>query len=264
MDPRPKLHQLKMQRAAAFAELQQLRTHPDRRKFETKASEIETLDELILRQEKTLDPARAGARLTAAGELPGSDGWKNLGEQLRAIVRASYPGGQVDPRLIKAPAGMGETDPSGGGVTIAPSAAITQGNFLRVLIPCEIKKIRSAVPRGGFRPGAGRKKKPRPEICPNRPKAATSPAALAELGEELIARFLSELAAAITAEELPLKQRVVILRNLLAARRLLCDAAHPAPAPGKKETAAKVAGEAARSGRFATPPPPKLAVDNTR
>ena len=119
------------------------------------------------------------------------------------------------------------------------------------------------MPRGGFRPGAGRKRKPRAsEISPNHyPKpgaGALSATAIAELGEELIVRFLGELAAVITAESVPLKERALTLKNLLAAPRLLHDAA-----PGKKEAAQAAAGEASQSGRFATPPP-KLAVDNTR
>jgi hypothetical protein len=101
------------------------------------------------------------------------------------------------------------------------------------------------MPRGGSRPGAGRKRKPA-QIWPGQPTADA---------EELIARFLAELAV----ENAPLAQRALILKNLLTARRLLRDA----PAPGKKEAAATVAGQAAKSGRFATPPPPKLVIDNS-
>lgn len=124
MDPRPKLHQLRLQRALAYDELQKLASHPDKRKFEAKASEIDSLDELIARQEKTIELARSGAVRAVGGELAGDDGWKNLGEQLRGIMRACGGGG-VDQRLIRAPQGMGEVDPSGGGFTLAPDFAAT-------------------------------------------------------------------------------------------------------------------------------------------
>lgn len=125
MDPRPKLHQLRQARAAAYDELQQLQRHPDQRRFLSKASEIETLDEEIARVEKTIELGRRNATIAAGGQLAASDGWKSLGEQLQAIVRASSPGGRIDPRLIRSPLGMGETDPSGGGFAIAPEFAST-------------------------------------------------------------------------------------------------------------------------------------------
>jgi len=124
IDPRPKLHQLKLQRAQAYDELQKLVDHPDIKKFNAKASEIETIDEMIARQEKTIELARSGAKLVRGGELVGNDGFARLGDQLRAIVRACSGGG-IDQRLIKAPQGMGETDPSGGGFTLAPEFAAT-------------------------------------------------------------------------------------------------------------------------------------------
>lgn len=124
MDPRPKLHQLQQLRAAAYDELMKLERHPDRRKFDAKASEVHTLDEQIERAKKTIELARTGAVRVTNGELPGNDGFKNIGEQLLAIVRACGQGG-VDQRLIRAPAGMGETDPSGGGFAIAPDFAST-------------------------------------------------------------------------------------------------------------------------------------------
>ncbi|HUC70390.1 MAG TPA: phage major capsid protein [Stellaceae bacterium] len=126
MDPRPKLHQLKQQRAAAYDELQKLQSHPDQRKFDAKASEVESLDIAIARAEKTLELARTDAKLTPGGELVPNDGWKNAGEQFQAVMRAAFNDGRgVDPRLIRAPAGLGETDPSGGGFTIAPEFSAT-------------------------------------------------------------------------------------------------------------------------------------------
>jgi HK97 family phage major capsid protein len=125
MDPRPRLHTLKMQRAAAYDELQKLQSHADRRLFDAKASEIETIDGEIARVEKTIELGRKDARLTPKGELAPNDGWKNSGEQFQAIRSACEFGGRIDPRLIRAPAGLGETDPSGGGFTIAPEFSAT-------------------------------------------------------------------------------------------------------------------------------------------
>jgi hypothetical protein len=96
--------------------------------------------------------------------------------------------------------------------------AITRG-FLPVWIRCEIKKIRGAVQRGDHRPGAGRKKKPRAsEISPNHhPKpgaGALSATAIAALGEELIVRFLGELAAVIVTAWSMLSKAGVPARRL--------------------------------------------------
>jgi HK97 family phage major capsid protein len=43
--------------------------------------------------------------------------WKNLGENLQAIIKASNHG-PIDERLTRAPFGMGEADPSGGGFLV--------------------------------------------------------------------------------------------------------------------------------------------------
>jgi hypothetical protein len=48
-----------------------------------------------------------------------------------------------------------------------------------------------------------------------------------------------------------------VLKNLALATRILSDAA-----PGKKATAEEIAKKAG-SGRFTTPPAPKLVVNNT-
>ncbi len=66
--------------------------------------------------------AAAGTARPLDASNPG--GFKNLGEQLLAVVR-HYGGGQTDPRLIRAPSGMGETDPSGGGFLIQADFAQT-------------------------------------------------------------------------------------------------------------------------------------------
>lgn len=152
MDPRPKLHLLKQQRAAAYEELQKLDSRRDQRKFDAKASEIESLDEDILRVEKTIELGRASARLAPGGVLVGTDGWKNLGECLQAIARA-HGGGTVDRRLIRAPAGMGETDPSGGGFAIPPEFSSTiltraydMGELLRRVFRLPIEGVGIRVP----------------------------------------------------------------------------------------------------------------------
>ena len=154
VDPRKKLHQLKAAREAAYAELQKLENHPDQRKFDAKASEIETLDEQILRAEKTLELARSGAVRVENGELAADDGFKSLGEQLRAIVRAETSNGRtVDPRLIRAPQGMGETDPSAGGFTLAPEFSSTilsrsydMGEILRRVFKLPIEGVGIKIP----------------------------------------------------------------------------------------------------------------------
>jgi HK97 family phage major capsid protein len=152
IDPRPKLHELRQKRAKAYDELCTLASHPDKRRFDAKKSEIETLDELIARAEKTIELARSHAALVNGGELAGNDGFKNLGDQLRAIVRACSGGG-VDQRLIKAPAGMGETDPSGGGFTLAPEFASTiltrsydMGEILRRVFRLPIEGVGIKIP----------------------------------------------------------------------------------------------------------------------
>jgi hypothetical protein len=106
---------------------------------------------------------------------------------------------------------------------------------------------------------------------------------IAEIGEELVRRLRSELATintehvtlseAIAAaagdderlaealtKSISLPARSVTLRNLLSAAKLLRAAEQrPATACDRRETS-EIAGRVAKSGRYATPPPP---LDNT-
>lgn len=111
--------------------------------------------------------------------------------------------------------------------------------------------------------------------------AAQDPKAIAKRGHALVVRLLDELETtssyvgelegliiAETAEDrdgrrrtamlraVELSSRAVVLKNLALAAKTLAEAG-----PGKREEAA-LAAKAANSGRFATPPPPKLVVDN--
>jgi HK97 family phage major capsid protein len=119
-----KIYKLRQARGVAYDQLQKLIN--DKHAFETKKTEIELLDEQIARAEAAQKFSRSSARHDGKGPgLSPDDGWRSVGEQMRAIQRASYPGGGIDQRLIKAPLGMGETDPSGGGFMLAPEFSQT-------------------------------------------------------------------------------------------------------------------------------------------
>jgi HK97 family phage major capsid protein len=101
-------------------------------KIRDKQAEIADLQERIAAAEKLQDAQRALARPSgAAGGTQSGEGkeagpFKSLGEQLIAVAR-HFNGRGTDERLlqIKAPAGMGETDPSAGGFPVQVDFANT-------------------------------------------------------------------------------------------------------------------------------------------
>src|SRR5579872_2926994 len=68
--------------------------------------------------------ARARAKLRSSGQPytpEGKPGFNSLGEQLAAVARYFLGGkdnGSLDPRLVRAPTGAGEIDPSAGGFLV--------------------------------------------------------------------------------------------------------------------------------------------------
>ena len=124
-----KLYQLRQQHAAACDELEELYENP--KAFERKAAEIADLAEKIKRIDRSRTIARTSLEQehnvgvgALAGQKwhsprPSADGkWKNFGENLQAIARGCANGGIVDERLVRAPFGAGETDPSAGGFLV--------------------------------------------------------------------------------------------------------------------------------------------------
>lgn len=128
---------------------------PDPKKMKelkTKLDELDELDEQIETLKRAQKRAAAGAQPHAGGDgkaanqMPsfehmsyrkGLDAvvewfeknrnpeihFRTVGEQLLAVRRAAY--GNVDQRLVRAPLGMGETDPSGAGFAIQTDFAAT-------------------------------------------------------------------------------------------------------------------------------------------
>jgi|ERR1700757_626533 len=75
-------------------------------------------EKIALREEAQSEAAKAAQ--PSGGQRPGQhdeNQFKNFGEQLLAI-RRHYAQGVTDPRLVRAPSGMGEADPSGGGFPV--------------------------------------------------------------------------------------------------------------------------------------------------
>jgi HK97 family phage major capsid protein len=70
------------------------------------------------------DREKAAAHLARprAAPKPAAGSFSSLGEQLRKIALATQGRG-ADPRLVRAPAGMGETDPAGGGFMVGEQFA---------------------------------------------------------------------------------------------------------------------------------------------
>jgi HK97 family phage major capsid protein len=93
-----------------------------RAEIEAKETEVEDLEKRISSAERNLRRIASGARpLGGTGQeraAPNDDPtrFSSLGEQLKAIAR-HYATGTTDTRL-RAPSGMGETDPSGGGFPV--------------------------------------------------------------------------------------------------------------------------------------------------
>jgi len=111
--------------AAAIANMEQAAQSgnvPAALKFE---EEIITLGQQIdALQRAQAHAAGQAVPLGGTGDPSNPGAFKNLGEQLLAVVR-HYGGGATDPRLVRAPSGMGETDPSGGGFLVQTDFAMT-------------------------------------------------------------------------------------------------------------------------------------------
>ena len=113
----------------AVDELEPLALSGDRKAFKAKEKEVEEIEAKITDLETAQRRAASLARPAGSGgAAAGNDGddpnkFKNLGDQLKAIVR-HYTQGVTDARL-RAPAGMGETDPSGGGFPVQVDFAST-------------------------------------------------------------------------------------------------------------------------------------------
>jgi HK97 family phage major capsid protein len=116
-------------RQALGAKLDELELCTDPKKFKTYESELDQLEIQISMAEASM--ARAAKAARPAGQGGGAAGggdedpskFKSLGEQLMA-VRKHFTGGLTDVRL-RAPAGMGETDPSAGGFPVQVDFAQT-------------------------------------------------------------------------------------------------------------------------------------------
>ncbi len=70
-------------------------------------------------------PSRAApARpYTAAASAAPASAWESFGHFLRAVAQGSQPGAPADRRLVRAPTGLNETDPTAGGFTVSPEWA---------------------------------------------------------------------------------------------------------------------------------------------
>ncbi len=112
----------------AVDELEPLALSGDRKAFKAKEKEVEEIEAKITDLEAAQRRAAAIARPAGSGGGTGGDGadpnkFASLGDQLRSIAR-HYTHGVTDARL-RAPAGLGETDPSGGGFPVQVDFAST-------------------------------------------------------------------------------------------------------------------------------------------
>lgn len=95
--------------------------------FEAFMAEVEQCDATVARMRK-LETAAAGAAAPGGQQEqnpndPGST-FRNFGEQLAAVMHARM-NGSPDPRLVRAPIGAGEVDPTGGGFLVQTDFANT-------------------------------------------------------------------------------------------------------------------------------------------
>lgn len=112
-----KLHELRQALGSAIDELNGL--VDDAEAFEKKAAEIEDLKKKIERAEKALAASASLARPLDAGEdEQNPNRFKSFGEQLVAVARHYGEARITDPRLVRAPTGAGETDPTSGGFLV--------------------------------------------------------------------------------------------------------------------------------------------------
>ena len=108
------------------------------------------------------------------------------------------------------------------------------------------------MPRGGYRPGAGRPKGSRS----GKGKAEAKPAIAGPKGE------LTPLDYMLAVMNDPAAETWRRDRMAIAAAAYKHGRPGAGQAAGKKDRQAEAAGAAASSGRFATPAAPKLVVDN--
>ncbi len=112
-----KLHELRQALGAAIDELNGL--VDDAEGFEKKAADIEDLKKKIERTEKAQAASASLARpLDAGDDEQNPNRFKSLGEQLVAVARHYGEARITDPRLVRAPTGAGETDPTSGGFLV--------------------------------------------------------------------------------------------------------------------------------------------------
>lgn len=83
----------------------------------------------------------------------------------------------------------------------------------------------------------------------------------AQIRAEVMFRAMEQVRAG-NVSAMALVLRRLDAADLAALHRRVADHDRPAPAPGKKEQQAEAARAAGGSGRYATPSPPKLVVDN--
>ena len=86
------------------------------RQLSTKAPAMPRTALETIRREFSSAP---GARALGTIRAPAIAGrWRNFGEFVRAVARVEMPGSLPDSRLIRAPTGAGEVDPTGGGFAV--------------------------------------------------------------------------------------------------------------------------------------------------
>jgi HK97 family phage major capsid protein len=122
-----RLHELRQALGTAVDELEVLAKANNSKAYDKKAAEADALESQIKMAEDAQRRAAALAKPGGGLILPPGDGdpakFKTLGDQLMA-VRRHFTGGLTDERL-RAPSGMGETDPSAGGFPVQVDFAQT-------------------------------------------------------------------------------------------------------------------------------------------
>lgn len=124
-----RLTELRQALARATDEL--VEASSDKEAYEAKEAEIADLEAQIERAKKAMErqaslaqPANGGKGAPNGQENGGQQGFKSLGEQLLAVMR-HYGGDGTDSRLVRAPTGAGETDPTSGGFLVQTDFANT-------------------------------------------------------------------------------------------------------------------------------------------
>lgn len=146
-----KINTLKAHRAALVEEIQ---SYAESESFSIKTfnrleKDLEGLDAQIESLTKAQNFSAAHAKPV---ELSNSPKFKDLGENLLAI-RSACAGGRTDPRLVKAPTGLGETDPQFGGFTIQSELAnsIVTRIYSDSVITDGVRKVKIGPNSNGFK-----------------------------------------------------------------------------------------------------------------